>query len=251
MVSDRALTDFEHVLLGMLVTYEPSSGYDLKKMFTRTPAAVYQPSAGALYPALRRLQQRGLIRVEADVSEGGRARRLYYVTKTGRDEHRNWVGQPVRPDTVMNDLGLHLMRFVMMERELPRADVLAFLSSLADALAAFVKNMTAYAAAEGQDMPGRHGLLALRHGIEVHQASLDWARATIAELSGLPDLVDDPVGQMGDARSVDDPHDRKLGIPPGPARPGAARPGADKSRKWAPPAVKPVNALMAVRLPGL
>jgi len=190
VVSDRALTDFEHVLLGMLVTYEPSSGYDLKKMFTRTPAAVYQPSAGALYPALRRLQQRGLIWVEADVSEGGRARRLYYVTKTGRDEHRNWVGQPVRPDTVMNDLGLHLMRFVMMERELPRADVLAFLSSLADALAAFVKNMQAYAAAEGQDMPGRHGLLALRHGIEVHQASLDWARATIAELSSDPGSPD-------------------------------------------------------------
>jgi DNA-binding PadR family transcriptional regulator len=184
-VTERALTDFEHVLLGMLVIYEPSSGYDVKKLFTATPAAVYQPSAGALYPALRRLQQRGLIRVEADVTPGRRARRLYYATETGQQVHLEWVGQPVRPDTVVHDLGLHMMRFVMMEGKVARADVLAFLSSLAAALAAFVENMRAFVAAEGPNMPGVHPLLALRHGIEVHQASLDWARTALAELSEL------------------------------------------------------------------
>jgi DNA-binding PadR family transcriptional regulator len=180
---ERTLTDFEHVLLGTLAVNGPSSGYDLKKLFTSTPAAVYQPSPGALYPALRRLQERGLIRVEDDVSAGHRARRLYYVTETGQREHRDWVGQPVRPDTVANDLGLHLMRFAMMEQQLPREDVLVFLASLAEALSAFVKNMRDFVAAVGPAMPGRHPLLALRHGIEVHQASLDWARTAIAELS--------------------------------------------------------------------
>jgi DNA-binding PadR family transcriptional regulator len=191
VVTERALTDFEHVLLGMLVIYEPSSGYDLKKLFTATPAAVYQPSAGALYPALRRLQQRGLIRVEADMSPGRRARRLYYPTEAGQRVHLKWVVQPVRPDTVVHDIGLHMMRFVMMEGKVPRADVLAFLSSLADALAAFVKNMQAFVAAEGPNMPGVHPLLALRQGIEVQQASLTWARTALADLTQEPGRLRD------------------------------------------------------------
>src|SRR5580698_4720029 len=45
------LTDFEQVLLG-LICMAPSSGYDLKRAFSTTPLGVYQPSSGALYPAL-------------------------------------------------------------------------------------------------------------------------------------------------------------------------------------------------------
>lgn len=37
----------------------PSSGYDLKRIFATTPVGLYQPSSGTLYPALRRLEQRG------------------------------------------------------------------------------------------------------------------------------------------------------------------------------------------------
>jgi PadR family transcriptional regulator, regulatory protein AphA len=182
-VTDRALTDFEQILLGMIVIHGPSSGYDVKKLFSGTPAAVYQPSAGALYPALRRLEQRGLIRLETAVSKGRRNRRLIHATDAGLAAHLDWVRQPVDPGTVPRDLGLHLMRFVMMEGRLPRADVLAFLTSLCDALEAFVTTMEGYIAAAGAQMPGQHPLLALQHGIAIHQASLDWARTALAQLA--------------------------------------------------------------------
>jgi DNA-binding PadR family transcriptional regulator len=39
----RPLTDFEQVLLGVIAD-EPRSGYGLKKMFSSSPASVYQPS---------------------------------------------------------------------------------------------------------------------------------------------------------------------------------------------------------------
>ena len=51
------LTGFEQVLLGMIFT-QPSTGYDLKRRFATTPLGVYQPSSGALYPALGRLERR-------------------------------------------------------------------------------------------------------------------------------------------------------------------------------------------------
>jgi len=185
---ERALTDFEQVLLGMLVM-EPRSGYDLKKLFSATPAAAYQSSPGALYPALRRLVGGGLLRIEDEVSPTGRARRVYHATDEGLATHLAWVRQPVRLDNGATDLGLHLMRFVMLENQVPPGEVLAFLSSLRDALEALVKGMEGYAGTAGAELPGRHPLLAVRHGIAIHQASLDWTRSVIAELSG-PDSAD-------------------------------------------------------------
>jgi DNA-binding PadR family transcriptional regulator len=188
-VTERALTDFEQVLLGMVVS-QPRSGYELKKLFTVTPAEAYRPSSGALYPALRRLEQRGLLRVEAATSAGRRNRRVWHPTKDGLTEHLSWIRQPVQPDRIAHDLPLHLMRFVLMETVAPREDVLAFLAGLIDGLEQFVKGMEAYAATAGRQLPGRHPLLALRHGIVMHQASLDWARATAAELAS--ELIESP-----------------------------------------------------------
>jgi DNA-binding PadR family transcriptional regulator len=178
----RSLTDFEQVLLGLIAS-EPRSGYGLKKLFNASPASVYQPSPGALYPALRRLEDRGLLRAEKKVSSGRRAQRLYHVTEAGRAVHLDWLRQPVVPDTVVSDLGLHLMRFALMETNLPREAVLAFLADLADALEGFVSGVEQFVASgTGQSLP-RHAVLALEHGIVMHRASLEWARSAAAALT--------------------------------------------------------------------
>ena len=178
----RLLTDFEQVLLGLIAS-EPRSGYGLKKMFNASPASVYQPSPGALYPALRRLEDRGLLKAEKRVSSGRRTQRLYQVTEAGRAVHVDWLRRPVVPDTVVADLGLHLMRFALMENHLERKAVLAFLRDLADALDGFVSGIEQFvASARGQSLP-RHALLALEHGIVMHRASLEWARSAMAALA--------------------------------------------------------------------
>jgi DNA-binding PadR family transcriptional regulator len=177
-MAGRQLTTFEHILLGLICT-SPSSGYDLKRRFASTPISVYQPSSGALYPALRRLEQQGLVQAQSDQS--ARQRRVYEPTEAGRGVHLAWLRVPVTADAAPGDLGLHLMRFVMMEHVLSRAEVLAFLRSLADALAAFVADLEKYTIAA--DFPERHPGLALQHGLDVHRASLHWAERTIAALS--------------------------------------------------------------------
>jgi DNA-binding PadR family transcriptional regulator len=179
VVAGRSLTDFEQVLLG-LVCAGPSTGYDLKHRFAATPLGVYQPSSGALYPALRRLEMRGLLRVERNTpgqASGARRRIVYHITEQGLARHTAWVRQPVNPATVARDLPLHLMRFVLMEQLVSRAEVLAFLADLRDALAAFLDGVESYAAAVGFDR--RHPALALDHGISIHAASLAWTKRTI------------------------------------------------------------------------
>jgi DNA-binding PadR family transcriptional regulator len=45
----------------------------------------YDVSPGTLYPLLRRMEQRGWLRSESDVSRGPRARREYHLTPLGRE----------------------------------------------------------------------------------------------------------------------------------------------------------------------
>jgi DNA-binding PadR family transcriptional regulator len=185
-MAERRLTSFEHILLG-LICNAPSSGYDLKRIFATSPMGIYQPSSGTLYPALRRLEQKGLVKAQAPSGQNGqsaRHRRIYEPTQTGRAAHLNWLRTPVEPATVSYDLGLHLMRFVMMEHLLPPEEVLTFLQNLAETLAALTAQLEQYAATA--DFPGRYSRLALDHGIATHRASLRWAEQTVAALSADP-----------------------------------------------------------------
>jgi DNA-binding PadR family transcriptional regulator len=176
------LTGFEQALLGM-ISLQPSTGYDLKRRFATTSLGVYQPSSGALYPALERLERRGLLASEAlPQAARGRPRRRYRLTDDGRQAHLDWLRQPVAPDTVAQDLGLHLLRFVMMPQLLPAEAVVGFLTSLRAALEGLVGALEQQAdALDAAANP--YPALAVGHGLAVHRASLAWAEQAIARLA--------------------------------------------------------------------
>jgi DNA-binding PadR family transcriptional regulator len=184
MVAARVLTDLEQVLLAMICTV-PCSGYELKQRLSTTPMGVYKPSSGSLYPALRRLERRGLIRAQRSRARRATARpiRVYEPTAMGRAAHLAWVRAPLDPASISPQLGMHLLRFVMMEPLVDRHETLAFLRSFEQAMAAFVDRLERSAA--GSERLGRHAVLALDHGVAVHRASLEWARRTIAHLDAV------------------------------------------------------------------
>lgn len=175
-----SLTDFEQILLGLLAR-NPSSGYELKRFFATTPAAAYQPSSGTLYPALRRLERRSLLTGTDTPSAGRRTQRRYRLTTAGHAAHLGWLRRPVEPDTIVRDLGVHLMRFVMAEGVLAPSEILGFLGDLAGALERFIADTERYL--EATPLPGRHPQLALRHGLDVHRASLAWVRTAIETIT--------------------------------------------------------------------
>jgi DNA-binding PadR family transcriptional regulator len=195
-MAEPQLTPFEHILIGLLCL-SPASGYDLKRMFAATPLGIYQPSSGSLYPALRRLEHRGLITAADERGNSARPRRVYAPTEDGRATHHAWLRLPVEASTVSRDLGLHMMRFVMMEQAFSREQVLAFLDQLNHALAAFTAALERQAAATA-DLPGRHSGLALEHGLAVHRASLRWTRHAIATLRADAGREPKTVGRYGD-----------------------------------------------------
>jgi PadR family transcriptional regulator, regulatory protein AphA len=192
------LTSFEHVLLGMIFI-QPSTGYDLKRRFATTAMGVYQPSSGALYPALGRLERRGLLSSEA-LRPTGRPRRLYHLTQDGRQAHLGWVREPVVPETVSQDLGMHLLRLVMMPHVLPGDAVLGFLASLRTALAGFVASLEQQLTDTTDTGENPYAQLAVEHGLAVHRASLAWADQAITRLAA-PSPGAGPVSRAGSAGS--------------------------------------------------
>jgi transcriptional regulator len=78
-----------------LLDAEPTNGYDLAQRIQATSSDVLTVNAGSLYPALYRLEQRGLIRAAWRDTDTGRRAKVYSTTAAGRrqlqDQRREWL----------------------------------------------------------------------------------------------------------------------------------------------------------------
>src|SRR3954469_13011543 len=77
------------VILGLLAI-GPRSGYEIKATVDRSTRFFWAASYGQIYPELRRLEREGLVEGE-DAPAGARNRRVYPLTKSGRNELRSWL----------------------------------------------------------------------------------------------------------------------------------------------------------------
>lgn len=65
---------------------EPTNGYDLSLRIQTVSRDVLQVNAGSLYPALYRLEERGLIRASWKDTATGRRAKVYSLTAAGQKQ---------------------------------------------------------------------------------------------------------------------------------------------------------------------
>lgn len=86
----------DHILLGML--HEPGSGYDLKQEFERSVRHFWFAELSQIYPVLKRLEDRGLLRSRVVPSARGPERRVFETTTGGEKELEAWLlADPIIP----------------------------------------------------------------------------------------------------------------------------------------------------------
>jgi DNA-binding PadR family transcriptional regulator len=163
-----------YALLGLLHA-NPSSGYALRKMFALTPLSTFSDSPGAIYPALRRLVQDGLIRGRMEKSAGLRRRQMFQLTPAGIAALKQWLALPPTRDEVMRRMDELLLRFAFMEHILGRDATVRFLTALERELTAYVSSLHAYFASARSQMP-RSARLALESGVREFDTRLRWTR---------------------------------------------------------------------------
>jgi transcriptional regulator len=71
-------------------------GYGIARWIEDVTEDVLEVPEGSLYPALRRLEARGLITSRWDLSENNRRARFYALTHTGREHLREDASQWMR-----------------------------------------------------------------------------------------------------------------------------------------------------------
>jgi len=162
-----------YALLGLL-QQRALSGYDVKKIFTSSPMGGFSDSPGAIYPALSRLEKRGLVRSEIEESAGLRRRRVFQITRSGLAALKAWQRRPITDEDVVRHLGELLLRFAFMDETLGPERSLAFLQEFAGKLSSYIPSLREYLEIHGKSMPVS-GRLALESGVEEYEARLRWA----------------------------------------------------------------------------
>jgi transcriptional regulator len=87
-MSSRTKSDLPQGTLDLLVlqvvSLEPLHGYAIAQRLRQMSRDVVQVTQGTLYPALHRLENRGLLGAEWKMSDTGREAKFYRLTRRGR-----------------------------------------------------------------------------------------------------------------------------------------------------------------------
>ena len=82
------------LLVLRLLRAGPLNGWDMMQRIQITSGEVLSVTPGALYPALHRLEERGLVSAEWGTSDNNRQAKFYKLTPAGRRqleaERQNW-----------------------------------------------------------------------------------------------------------------------------------------------------------------
>jgi len=181
MKKEKPTTSLGYALLG-LIHLQPRSGYDLRKVFETTPMGHYSSSPGAIYPALKRLEEAGLIRGKVAGRKSMRPKRIYSSSPEGVKALREWVSQPLTMDDFVHRDDELMLRFALMGSVVDDAVTRQFLEQMLEILDAYIPELRQILAEMPEAGPP-HGRLALSSGIEMYMARRRWVRKALAEFA--------------------------------------------------------------------
>jgi PadR family transcriptional regulator, regulatory protein AphA len=97
----------QYVILGLL-SRQPLTGYDLKKLFSETETLYWSGNNNQIYRTLVRLHQDGLVTQEIHPQENAPARKVYTITTAGQAALLTWLQMPPELPEVHNHFMLQL-----------------------------------------------------------------------------------------------------------------------------------------------
>ena len=111
------ITEHEGMLLALVLRQQPVTAYQLFRMFEQSPVTSINSSKGQLYPAIRRLRERGLLDARKIAGDGRKSEELS-VTATGQAAVREWTRNIEATHIVLDDpLRTRILSFDVLSRE--------------------------------------------------------------------------------------------------------------------------------------
>jgi len=170
-------TTLSYALLG-LVHEEPRTGYDIRKIFQTTPMCHYSSSPGAIYPALKRLEEQGLVTGEVNQTHALRPKRVFGPTAAGTEAFLAWLALEITTDDVIWRLDELMLRFAFHFFLGSNRATREFLRELARETGAYSKVLEKELVNLPESTP-IHGRLALESGVESYRVHNEWAQRSL------------------------------------------------------------------------
>lgn len=127
----------EYIILGFLMKGE-TSGYDLKQWMTKTTSYFFDASFGSIYPALKRLEQKGFVNFR-EIVEGSKYKKVYQITDKGKEAFKVWINKPIDFDKSRHD---HLVKIFFYEF-LPKDKAIERIKDLIEEVKTVLNKLTA------------------------------------------------------------------------------------------------------------
>ncbi len=97
-------------LILAILNFGDATGYEIKKQSTDGAFSYFvDVSFGSIYPALTRLEARGLVTAKTEAQTGKPDKKVYSITEAGRAEFLDTLAQPVLPDKFRSEFLLVAM----------------------------------------------------------------------------------------------------------------------------------------------
>ena len=170
-----------HIVILGLLSEQPLSGYDIKKLIEIRFRFFWNESYGQIYPVLKKLTQQGLI-VESPDLESKRNTRRYTITESGLETLRQWLLTNPEKESVRIELLLKLYFSSLEDPELMIKYITAFMTNHQKDL--MILNLFKAELEKISDPYQNHQniLSVIDFGIKTNQAYLGWCKETIDRL---------------------------------------------------------------------
>ncbi len=160
----------QHAVLAALL-HADASGYELAKRFDASVANFWHALPQQIYGELRRLEQQGLIRGRTVRQQGRPDKRMFTISKAGRQALREFAAAPTKPGLLKEDLAVKVYAADV-------ADPWALIDALdkggeqsAAKLARYQRQAAALADPDGADLGPS---LTLARGIAYERENVTW-----------------------------------------------------------------------------
>ncbi len=112
-----------------ILNLQEATGYEIKKLSTEGPFQHFvEISFGSIYPALSKLEKDGLVTCMAQHQDGKPDRKVYSITKSGRDEFIKSINVMPRQDKFISEFLLLAINADLADFEILEAAIDAQLS---------------------------------------------------------------------------------------------------------------------------
>ena len=169
------LTATGRVILGMIALGR-QTGYDIKALVDKTTRYFWAASYGQIYPELRSLEERGLVRGRPEPT-GGRARTVYELTEAGQTALHGWLASGAEPSYELRDEGMLKLFFSDSLPEERIANIRAMRERQERKLAQ-LRALEPHAAEGAGEQRTSGPYLTLQLGIASTECFIEWCAAT-------------------------------------------------------------------------